>query len=137
MSEWRHGLHNKTGSVFRMLLLLLLLCGYIVLARDSLWLPYRRDGVGLIQQQAIQAAQQQGPLKAIFGHADVVSKHSRAGCTQCHRHAATHMAVAGAHEQSACMLARRQLLQQCSAEVHSQSDTHLVLRHAAPFVPSF
>jgi hypothetical protein len=39
--------------------------------RDALWLPYQRDE-GLIRE-AIQAALQQGPIKAIFGHADVVS----------------------------------------------------------------
>lgn len=42
-----------------------------LLSRGSLWLPYRWDE-GLIKQ-AIKAALAQGPLKAIFGHADVVS----------------------------------------------------------------
>mgnify|MGYP001807541603 CR=1 FL=1 len=43
----------------------------VAVSRDSLWLPYRRDE-GVIRE-AISSALQQGPLKAIFGHADVVS----------------------------------------------------------------
>ncbi len=35
---------------------------------DALWLPYRRDHLPL--ERALQEA---GPVKAVFGHADVVS----------------------------------------------------------------
>ena len=35
---------------------------------DALWLPYRRD-----RQELVDAIQAAGPVKAIFGHTDVVS----------------------------------------------------------------
>lgn len=42
------------------------------LYRQALWLPYRRDEQQL--RQAIAEALEQGPVQAIFAHADVVGR---------------------------------------------------------------